>query len=226
MKVFWKVLNNLHLNVLANFSELTKNENEIIKEKEIKYDYENCLTDLFSNLKNFFKIRKNNKKRVEEFIQLKSMEIEVQEIISRIFNNLTQSSIINNLLLSDTCIFDDMIDFLGKLSGQQKQKDNKDFIKTIIEKKMKSREDPRKNIMSITENCFSAIRNLILKVKENKKEFKKFISSIEVTHDKKSLSFLIKCCVKNLKFFQINSPKIDCLHIELNNLIESNWSSE
>ena len=102
-------MNNLHLNVLANYSEVIKFENEIIQDKLLLSYYEECLIDLYSDLNNFYKIKNNNKKRVEEFIQIKSNELEIHEIVIRTYNNLTKSSNLNSLIFNDTFIFDDII---------------------------------------------------------------------------------------------------------------------
>ena len=224
MKVFSKVMNNLHLNVLANYSEVIKFENEIIQDKLLLSYYEECLIDRYSDLNNFYKIKNNNKKRVEEFIQIKSNELEIHEIVIRTYNNLTKSSNLNSLIFNDTFIFDDIIEYLKKFTPPLNIKDSKDFIKTIIEKK--SRENYRKILMNIAENSFSAIKNIIQKGNDNEKEFKKFISRLQVKYDKKSLLSLLSNCVKHLKYYQIISLKLDALMAELYELIEKKWVLE
>lgn len=173
--MFSKLLNNLHLNILANFSEITKNLEEIKKDLKLE-DYNTIITEIFSDLSSFYRIKKNNKKKVDDFILAKSNEIDIHEIITRIFNNLTKDEGLCQIILKDPCVFDDILNFLNKLNGNFKMKE-KEFVKFILEKKKKSNDDPKKTISNIMECSLTAVKN-ILTIGPNFQEFLKFKANV------------------------------------------------
>lgn len=164
------------MNILANFSEITKNLEEIKKDLKLE-EYNNIINEIFSDLSSFYRIKKNNKKKVDDFILHKSNEIDIHEIITRIFNNLTKDEGLCQIILKDPCVFDDILDFLSKLNGNFKMKENKEFVKFILEKKKKSNDDPKKTISNIMEYSLTAVKN-ILTIGPNFKEFSKFKENV------------------------------------------------
>jgi hypothetical protein len=169
-------------------------------------------------------LRKNNKKRVEEFIQNKQNELDIHEIIARIYNNLTKSDVLFKLLMEDSCIIEDLIDYLSKFSGKFKSKDNKEFLRGHLEKKSKDPSEQRKMMLSITENTLSIFINLIPKGRENKLEFRNFVLSLPTIYTKNYILSVINNCYKNLKEFQIFSSKLESNYNEAKELIEKSWS--
>lgn len=228
LKVFSKLLNNLHLNILANFSEITKFEEEISNSKELITDYENLLVDIYADLKNFFKVRKNNKKRIEDFIFMKDSELEIHEIIVRTYSNLSKSDNVFSLLLEDSCILEDIILYMCKFNGEVKTKENKEFLRSHLEKKNKDNNEQRKLILSVLENTINIFINLTKKGELNKHDFRLFVTSLSANPSTKiTKNYIIsgiKGALENIKTYQMFSSKLEQLATEAIDLLEKNWS--
>jgi len=135
------MLNNLHLNILAVFSEINKN-NVVNDDKNMRLQYVDILKSVFSDVRCFYKETKNNKKRIDDFKNNKNTEIEIHEIITRIFSNMTKLPESLNLIGAEDTINEDIIDFLIKLSNVKK--DNKSIMDTN-KKKKRNPEELKKN---------------------------------------------------------------------------------
>ena len=140
-------------------------------------DYHTIIMEILSNLSSFYRIKKTNKKKIENFILTKSIEIDIHEIMARIYNNLTKENGLCQNILKEISVFDDIIDFLSKLSGSNKTKENKEFILSIIEKKKKSNVDPKKSISNIVEYSLAAIKNILLSGPDYE-EYSKFMANV------------------------------------------------
>lgn len=222
LKKFSKLLNNLHLNCLANFSEITKSEAKYIGTDS--EEYQNHLNEVMNDFRSFYKSKKTSKKKKEDFILNKQEEFEIQEIVIRIFANLVKSNFLFKDLINDTYFFIDIVDYLGKFTGQYKRKDNKEYIRYLLEKERRSGEGIRKSILSLVENSVSVIKEFVIRGKENEEIFKNLKSSLSNSYSNSYMISLITSCLKNLKSYQIFSTKLDALVRETKEIIDSCWN--
>lgn len=154
LKSFSKLLNKLHLNIVSIFSEIEgKNPSEIKN-----------LLELFKILKSFYKENQSNKQLISDFKKAKIIEIEIHQIITRIFSNLSKFTFeVSDLLLREEKIFDDLIEYIDKNTGSHENLEN--FIKKIIDKdkKKKNYDRVKKIVLNVAENTCQGIRNLFFK---------------------------------------------------------------
>jgi hypothetical protein len=130
-----RLLNNLHLNILANFIESIKNTE--LNENYIK----NIALDMIT----FYK---GPEKKVDEFIIKKRQDVELHEIITRISIILTKYCDVSKLLM-DTMFFNDIIQTLILIADDEPT----DYVQKLISKNKKiSQEKIVTFIFSIVEN--------------------------------------------------------------------------
>lgn len=160
-----KMLNTLHLNILSNFSDISKYMVEEANEPLMKLI---CI-----DLKSFYRVSQNYKKRLDDFRNKKKQEFEIHEIITRIGVNVTKYGKLC-LSLMDSFYFDDIIEYLiiigigenndneSSNSGISNNHKNSDFLLKIKEKKKKTNfEEIKKIVLSIVENSVLIIINIM-----------------------------------------------------------------
>jgi hypothetical protein len=160
LRSFNKMLNSLHLNILSNFSELPNEEN-----------YEN-LTKLISlDVKSYYKMSPNYKRRLDDFRIRKKTELEIHETMVRIGSQITKSHK-NCEILMDSFFFDDVIEYLIIIgvgehyddteSLNEKSSNQADFILKLKEKKKKQNlEEIKKSVAAVVENSLIIILNVM-----------------------------------------------------------------
>jgi hypothetical protein len=163
MKNFNKILNNLHLNILSNFSEIITETNY--------YQYEDLSNLISKDIKAYYKNTPNFKRRFEDFQQRKYYEIEIHETITRIGANITRSeNSCKNLM--NSLFFEDIIQFLIVIANCQSKDDSQvsegsnngpDFILRVNEKKKKTNlEKIKKIVASILHQSLDIINNILI----------------------------------------------------------------
>jgi hypothetical protein len=162
LRVFSKMLNNLHLNILANLSDMSK-----LNPLE---EYEEMMKVIMTDLKAFYRKTTANKKRYEDFKKRKQYEIEIQEIISRIGVNVTKYNKLSFSLI-DSYFYDDIIEYLKNIS----RKGGKDFLQEIKEKKKKDIEEVKRYTLSIVENSTMILVNVM---KSDEEEISDLVTAI------------------------------------------------
>jgi hypothetical protein len=210
------------LNCLSNLSEITKSEAEYLGSDSD--EYETHLNEVINDFRSFYKVKKQSKRKNNDFIASKQEEFEIQEIVIRIFANLVRSNFLFKVLIKDTYFLIDIFEYLGKFTGQYKGKDNKEYIRYLLEKERKSGDGIRKSILSLVENSVTVIKALVIRGQENIEEFKNLKSSLSNSYTKNYMISLITSCLKNLKNYQIFSSKLDTLVTETKDLIETSWN--
>jgi hypothetical protein len=116
---------------------------------------------VLNDLKSFYRETKTNKKRIEEFKANKFNEIDIHEIISRIFFNLTRSEEGLNMIGNEDSIIEDMFEYLIRISNIRK---DVNFVKSLFENQMKKKRNVQetcKIFLSIIDNSLLAMKNLI-----------------------------------------------------------------
>jgi hypothetical protein len=169
LRHFNKTLNKMYLNILSNFSEMSKKPNYTHtqlklsngvedNEDDINMEYAHLLKIVASDLKLFFRITYSNK-RYPEFKDKKTDNIVIQEVISRILRNLTIFPQIT-FYLSDSPFFDDLIEFLFLISDWKET--GKDFVAEFLVKSKKhmTEEAAKACIVSTVENCIIIMLNI------------------------------------------------------------------
>ena len=111
-----RLINNIHLNILANLIESIKNTQ--LNENYIK----NIALDMIT----FYK---GSEKRVDEFIIKKRQDVELHEIITRICIILTKFCDVSKLLM-DTIFFNDIIQTLILIADDEPI----DYVQKLISK--------------------------------------------------------------------------------------------
>jgi hypothetical protein len=162
IKAFSKMLNNLHLNILAMFSDINRT-NYLENTPSAAQSVHEMLVNVFQDIKSFYRETNNNKKRIEDFKQNKYQEIEIHELITRIIYNLSKVKEIHVLICAEKSITLDIFEYLIKFSNIKK--DN--FIKSLLDsKRKKNPEEVKKFLLSITDNTLGCFRNIFLNVME------------------------------------------------------------
>ncbi len=164
LRLFGKSLHNLHLNIIANFSELINFEITLKEEQEVISILKGILTDLRSCFKN----TSNYKKRYEDFRAKKFQEIEIQELVTRIGANISNEPQFSFHLFDDTSVYGfDIINYLKtiQLSGQDPKKY---FLDELMKGKSRKKNDAQigKIILSIIENTTIIILNVLASPQE------------------------------------------------------------
>ena len=149
------------MNILAVFSEINKNNylNSVSTDKNIV----EILRNVFNDLRCYYKETKTNKKRIYDFKIQKFVEIEIHEIITRIFCNLSKTLESCHLIMTEEGLIDDIFEFIIKLAHVKK--DNGNYIVKVIEnakKKKKNVDEAKKVIVLIVDNSILGLRNLLL----------------------------------------------------------------
>ena len=160
------MINSLHLNILSNFSEISK---FLVPHELVDQNLLLVANDLGSFYKLGDRVNKSKyKEKYEEFKKKKLYEIEIQEIMMRIGLNLSKCEDCCKHLLKNSYFFQDIIDYLKEfcsLENNKKVGNKKDFIEMIIEKKKSKHnvENINKIMISIMQNTVDILLNAILK---------------------------------------------------------------
>ncbi len=116
---------------------------------------------VLNDLKSFYRETKTNKKRIEDFKAHKYNEIDIHEIISRIFCNLTRSEEGLNMIGYEDSIIEDIFEYLIRISNIRK---DVSLVKTHMEnqsKKKRNIQEICKVFLSIIDNSLLGMKNLI-----------------------------------------------------------------
>jgi hypothetical protein len=159
-----KMINNLHLSVLANLSEIANvNTHDDVQQ--------NILKAITLDLKAFFSDTPKYKKRYEDFVHKKKTEFEIQEIITRLGMNVTKNNKNTEMLMENCKFFDDIIEYLIIIGmGENNDNDsvnsnnsnnNIDFILRVKDKRRKNLDEVKKLVCSIVENSIVIIKNIM-----------------------------------------------------------------
>lgn len=152
-----KMMNNLHLNILSNFSNIDESEEKA----------EQTLATVTADLKAFYKMSPNYKKRLGDFRSRKRNEFEIHEMITKIGANVTKNEK-NSSALIDSVFYDDIIEYLIIIANSESEDDNKvslncDFMIKMKEKKKKMNFDEIKRIVfNIVNNSITIILNVMM----------------------------------------------------------------
>jgi hypothetical protein len=149
---FIKILNNLHLNILANLSAISKNSaNE---------QYEDIMKSIMIDLKAFYRknVNQATKKRIEEFKTKKLNELEIHELITRIGINVTKYPELAQSLV-ESYFYHDIIEFL--LIMARTSENNKDFVTMVIDNRRNKEKDVKNILLSILENSQFILINVL-----------------------------------------------------------------
>jgi len=223
IKTFSKMLNNLHLNILAIFSELQKHS--ILKTPEKRGLMIETMKQVFVDLRSFYKETKHNKKRIDDFKNNKFTEVDIHEIICRIFCNLTKLPETLNQIGSEESIIDDVFEFLSKIANVKKDNHN-NYVKSLFEngkRKKRSPEELKRILLSIVDNTVLGIRNMFIEGDdmEFKSKFFLFIdkkfSDKEKGFDQEMIFGIFSGLEATLKEHGIVSVKIPKLVEEIKN---------
>ena len=171
----------------------------------------------------FYKETKSNKKRIEDFKLHKYNEIEIHELIVRIFCNMTKLNETLNLVGCDVALVDDMFDFIIKLSNYKKE--NVNFVQNLLEadKKKKNADDLKKIILSIVENTVLGIRNIVI-IGEDLEFYKKFLDILQKKFAEKEIFMsMLTSLDANLKVHKINYNKLANFILEIKNSLDKFW---
>jgi len=176
LRLFGKVLHNLHLNVISNLSELV---NYDIKEKE-EEDTINIMKAILTDLRSCFKNTHNYRKRYEDFKARKLQEIEIHELVTRIGVNISNEPQLSYHLVDDTSLFsNDIISFLKSIvdAGNESKKN---FIDELMKGKTRKKNDQQcgKILISIIENSLIIILNILASPPELALKFVNKVSDI------------------------------------------------
>ena len=125
IKGFSKSLNSVHLNILAIFSEIIKDEKEICNDETLE-EFFNFISYIFLDLRSFYKYKTNETEKLDNFISSKNNEVEIHETITRIILNLSKRQQFAALFWEEFVIIDDLINYITNIAKEE-------FIKKIIE---------------------------------------------------------------------------------------------
>jgi len=121
LQLFSKLLHNLHFNILVNFSEIANIEKGTNpkEEKIINSVLESIVTDLRS----CFSLSMNYKPIYEEFKLQRFIDVEIQELITKIAANISGRPELFYHLVDNSSLFTyDFIDYINKISKAGKEK--------------------------------------------------------------------------------------------------------
>jgi hypothetical protein len=150
LRTFCKFLNNLHLNILGNISDISKNG--------ALEQYEPIMKDIMMDLKAFYRKTANSRKRLEDFKHRKLNEVEIHEVITRIGVNVTKyQKLIISLL--ESYFYDDIIEYLIVIA--KTNMNGKDFISALAEKKKKNVDEVKRYVLAIIENSQAILINVM-----------------------------------------------------------------
>ena len=91
------------------------------------------LEEVFINLKAFYD--RKNKKCSSDFISSKSSELDIHQIITRIFLNLSKVNKVVEMFLQEDVILDDLLDYLTKKSESKENMEK--FLSKVSENSKK-----------------------------------------------------------------------------------------
>ena len=174
IKGFSKSLNSVHLNILAIFSEIIKDEKEICNDETLE-EFFNFISYIFLDLRSFYKYKTNETEKLDNFISSKNNEVEIHETITRIILNLSKRQQFAALFWEEFVIIDDLINYITNIAKEE-------FIKKIIEKERKKKNinDITNSFLSICENTLNILLNLIVISKFNLIKFDIFLEKVSL----------------------------------------------
>jgi hypothetical protein len=151
-----KMLNNLHLNILINFSHVATNDDS----------YDNLMKLISNDLKFYYRMSQSYKRRLDDFRNRKKYELDIHELITRlgVYVSKNQKNIQN---LMDSFFFDDIIEYLiiigvGENNDYDSVHCSSDFILRTKEKKKKTNlEEIKKMTFNIIDNTLLIILNIM-----------------------------------------------------------------
>jgi len=150
LRTFCRFLNNLHLNILGNISDISKNA--------AMEEYEPIMKGVMFDLKAFYRKTANSRKRLEDFKSRKLNEVEIHEVITRIGLNVTKyQKLVLSLL--ESYFYDDIIEYIIVIA--KTNVNGKDFIINLAEKKKKSVEEIKRWTLAILENSQQILINVM-----------------------------------------------------------------
>lgn len=176
LRAFTKLLNSLHLNILATFSEIILCENVLCSNDESFEEYYVVLSYIYLDLRSFYKYKKNEIQKFDDFIMRKYNEIDIHETITKIISNLSKRLQISALFWEENMIVNDLINYILKISNTSQN----DFIKNTIERERRRKkvDDIKKTILSICENTLNIFSNLFGASKYNEPKFLLFLENV------------------------------------------------
>ena len=177
LRAIFKLINSLHLKILAVFSDIILYEKEMTYTDETLQEFFVVVSKIFVGIRSFYRYESHQEHILKDFIEKKNYEIEIHETITRIICNLTVNKQISSLFWEEKIIIDDLINYLTRISNNKN-----DFIKNTIqrERKNKNVEEIKKIILSICENTLNILYNLMngIKKSERPEGFVTFIENV------------------------------------------------
>jgi hypothetical protein len=152
-----RLINQLHLSILANISVLESSENLLPVKKLVAKD-----------LKAFYRPSEAYKRRLDEFLIKKKVDIEIHETVTRIGVNMTKNCELSAMFL-ETQFYNDIIETLILIGLDDDPNDTVrgDFLQRIIGKKSSLSIDRIKRfVQGIIENTLIIIINILKGSKE------------------------------------------------------------
>ena len=146
LKAFPKLLNNLHLNILANLSEIVNNNEKAKGDEEI-------IKFIMLDIKAFYRKSSKNDKR-KEFKKKIIYEIDIHEVITKVGVNITKSSR-NVYSLLDSYFFEDILDYLLIIVNE-----SNNIVEVINKIKLKKTTDIAKVLHKIIDNSINIVMNV------------------------------------------------------------------
>lgn len=215
LRNFTRLLNSLHLNILSNFSDITKGN----------YDQSySALMKLISlDIKSFYKMNQTYKRRLDDFRIRKKTEFEIHDTIARIGVNITKYEENSNILL-ESFFFDDIIEFLiiigvGEHNDNESSNSNNgvnypnsDFILKMKEKKKKMNlEEIKKIVLSIVDNSVKIIVNIMDSAEEISEPFTSKLAEHEINSADDLYDLIDECKSLLLKY----GMKVDSINAQV-----------
>ncbi len=220
LRNFNKMLNSLHLNILANFAELPAEEN-----------YENLTKLIALDVKSYYKMSQNYKRRLDDFRIKKKIEVEIHESMVRIGSQITKSQK-NCEILLDSFFFDDVIEYLIIIGvGEHYDNDTEscksdrsglqaDFMLRLKERKKKQTlEEIKKSVSAVVEHSLVIILNIMSAANELSDPFSTKLAEHDIG-SADDLFELIEECKNLLLKYGVKINKIEENFDSLKNLFE------
>jgi len=177
-----KLLHNLHLNILANFSEIIHKDDEEKKEDNII----TILNYISADFRSFFKNTTGYKKIYEDFKERKFGELDIQDTITRIGLNLSKDPQFMYNIVDDQSLFiPDLVDFLTKIVNSKASNNRETFIDNLTNGRYKGKNQTiaLKTVLRIVENSYCILYNAIC---SPDKLYEKLIKKLESKNFSKS----------------------------------------
>jgi hypothetical protein len=146
-----RLINQLHLSILANFSAIEVDETNITF---IKY--------ILKDLKAFYRTGEGYKRRLDDFLIRKKSDIEIHETVTRIGLFITKQHDLCGLFL-DCQFYNDILEILILIGSEEDSNETQkhDFIQRIVNKKGMKVEKAKRFVQGIIENSLKILINLL-----------------------------------------------------------------